>query len=424
MIGVDGGSVDPGPYFLGAGKAFCSNLAMRRDLRLMLNAGVEAGIPVAVSTAGGAGGSPHVANIVDMVRQIAQEDGLHFKLAIIHSEQAQADVIEWVEAGRVNALGSRPPLTTDTVERATRIVGAMGPEPYMDALDAGADVIISGRSTDPAPWVAMVRRAGLPEAQAWYAGKMLECGAEPALPKKEDCLFVTVGADYVECEPTSQERRCTPLSVANFSLHENASPVHHFEPGGMLDTTECVFEAVSDRAVRITGMKWLPASQYTVKLEGVEQTGFRALAICGTRDPVLIDTIEPYLERSREIVAEKTAAFGVSPESYGLSFRVYGRNGVMGAREPVTEITSHELGFVIEVVASTQDEANAVVAIARTTLLHSDFPGRLCKEGNMAIPFSPSDIELGPHYRFSVYHIVDTDSPTAMFPIEYEQVGG
>lgn len=422
MIGADGGSVDPGPYYLGAGKAFCSDLAMKRDLRLMLRAGVGAGIPVVVSTAGGAGGAPHVDNIVRMVRDIAREDGLRFKLAVIHAEQSKDDVIGWIDAGRVKALGGRPELDRETVARSARIVGAMGPEPYMEALDAGAEVIISGRSTDPAPWAAAVLRAQLPHAPAWYAGKMLECGAEPALPKKEDCLFVTVGEDFVECEPTSELRRCTPMSVANFSLHENASPIHHYEPGGMLDTTDCVFEPVTDRAVRISGMKWNPAEKYTIKLEGVELTGYRALAVCGTRDPVLIGQIDSYIARAREIVAEKTTAFGVSPDSYDLAIRVYGRNGVMGEREPVKTFSGHELGFVIEAVAPTQEEANAVVAIARLTMLHSDFPGRLCKEGNMAIPFSPSDIEAGPHYRFTMYHVVEPDSPTSMFPIEYENV--
>jgi hypothetical protein len=29
-IGVDGGSVDPGPHYLGAGKPFCSPIAIRR----------------------------------------------------------------------------------------------------------------------------------------------------------------------------------------------------------------------------------------------------------------------------------------------------------------------------------------------------------------------------------------------------------
>lgn len=424
LIGADGGSVDPGPYYLGAGKAFCSDPAMLRDLRLMIRAGVTAGVPVVVSTAGGAGGAPHVDNIVKMVRTIAREDGLSFKLAIIHSEQDRNEVARWVDQGRVKALGGRPELDRETVMRSARIVGAMGPEPYIEALDAGAQVIISGRSTDPAPWAAAVLRAQLPAAPAWYAGKMLECGAEPALPKKEDCLFVTVGEDFVECEPTNPIRRCTPMSVANFSLHENASPIHHVEPGGLLDTSDCVFTPVTDRAVRISGMNWVPAEKYTVKLEGVELTGYRSISICGTRDPVLIGQIDSYIAKVREIVAEKTTDFGVEPSSYQLSFRIYGRDGVMGAREPVKEIRSHELGFVVEVIAPTQQEANAVIAIARTTMLHSDFPGRLCKEGNMAIPFSPSDIEAGPHYRFTLYHVVEPKTPTELFPIEYEMVRG
>jgi hypothetical protein len=48
-IGVDGGSVDPGPHYLGSGKPFCSTMAIRRDLRLMLR-GVEQHIPIEVGT--------------------------------------------------------------------------------------------------------------------------------------------------------------------------------------------------------------------------------------------------------------------------------------------------------------------------------------------------------------------------------------
>ena len=48
LIAVDGGSTDPGPYYLGAGKAFTDRTGVKRDLRYMIKAGVEAGIPVVV----------------------------------------------------------------------------------------------------------------------------------------------------------------------------------------------------------------------------------------------------------------------------------------------------------------------------------------------------------------------------------------
>ena len=423
VIGVDGGSVDPGPHYLGAGKPFCSPIAIRRDLRLMLNAAVEAGIPLLIGTCGGSGGAPHLAMVAAMTREIARQDGLHFKLALIEAEQDKDSVKRRVAEGRVVSLARQPALTERTIDRSSRIVAMMGPEPFTRALDAGAGVVLAGRASDPACWAAAATRAGLPPAPAWYAGKMLECGATPSIPKGHDCLFVTVRQDHVECEPTNPARRCTPLSIANHSLHENSSPVHHVEPGGMLDTSECRFEAVSDRAVRISGMRWNPAERYTVKLEGVELAGYRSICVCGTRDPLLIGRLDDFIASVRDEVAIKAAAFGASAESYQLGIRIYGRDGVMAGREPLRGAVPHELGFVLEVVSlHSQEMASAVLGMARTNMLHTDFPGRLCREGNMAFPFSPSDIEVGPVYRFNIYHVAELDDPTEPFPIAYESL--
>jgi hypothetical protein len=74
----------------------------------------------------------------------------------------------------------------------------------------------------------------------------------------------------------------------------------------------------------------------------------------------------------------------------------------------------------VDVVARDPEQASAVLAMARTNMLHTDFPGRLCREGNIAFPFSPSDIAVGPVFRFSMSHVVEPDDPLEMFPIEYE----
>lgn len=422
VIGCDGGSTDPGPHYLGSGTSFCSRLSVKRDLRLMLMAAVEAGIPCIIGTSGGAGGEPHLQDTAALVREIAREEGLHFNMALIHSEQPADALVDWVAQGLTAPLVKMPPLDEATIRRATRIVGMMGPEPIAKALDEGAQVILTGRSSDPAQWAAPAIRAGMAPAPSWYAGKMLECGAEPSVPKEPDCIFLRVRDDHVICEPPNPIRRSTPLAVSNFALHENASPIHHTEPGGLLDTSACRFTAVSDRAVKIDGMTWTPAEQYTVKLEGVELAGYRAITICGTRDPVLIGQIDSYLDTHRAKVAAKAESFGVPPGAYRMIVHAYGKNGVMGPWEPKQDSAAHELGFVVEVVADTQEIADAVLAMARTSLLHADFPGRLCKEGNMAFPFSPSDIAMGAMYRFSVFHTVAVQDPCAMFPIEHEKV--
>jgi hypothetical protein len=422
VIGCDGGSTDPGPYYLGSGKSFTSRMSVKRDLRLMLQASTAAGIPCIIGTSGGAGGEPHLQDTAALVREIAREEKLSFKLALIHSEQTKNDLLDWTRRGLTKPLAKMRPLDETMIGNAERVVGMMGPEPFAKALDEGAQVILAGRSSDPAQWAAPAIRAGMAPAPSWYAGKMLECGAEPTVPKEPDCIFLRVRDDHVVCEPPNPIRRSTPLAVANFALHENSSPIHHVEPGGLLDTSNCTFEAISDRAVKIDGMTWTPAERYTVKLEGVESAGYRAIAICGTRDPILISQIDDYLKTHREKVLLKAESFGVPPDAYNLIVHCYGKNGVMGGWEPNKQITSHELGFVIEVVGKTQEIATAVIAMARTSMLHADFPGRLCKEGNMAFPFSPSDIEMGEMYRFSIFHTVQVDDPCALFPIEYERI--
>jgi len=135
---------------------------------------------------------------------------------------------------------------------------------------------------------------------------------------------------------------------------------------------------------------------------------------------MLIGRFESFTAQVRQAVAEKVQAFDISPDRYQVVFRVYGQSGVMGEGEFVRDAQPHELGILVEAIADTQEIANAVLAIARVSLLHTDFPGRLCREGNMAFPFSPSDIEIAPLYRFSVFHTVSPQSATALFPIAYE----
>ena len=42
--------------------------------------------------------------------------------------------------------------------------------------------------------------------------------------------------------------------------------------------------------------------------------------------------------------------------------------------------------------------------------------------GNLASPFTPLEIPLGQACEFNVYHLMKVDSPTALFPIRYEEV--
>ena len=422
LIACDGGSTDPGPNYLGMGKAFVGRDAAKRDLELMLRAAVDRKIPMVVGTSGGAGGDAHLQWTREIVEEIASENNLHFKMALIHSEQDKDYLIKKLNDGRIEPLWPLPPLDRETLQKSTNIVGMSGVEPYIDALSGGAQVVLCGRSDDAAIFAALPIKEEFDPALGWVAGKLLECGAACAVPRQKfgsEGITVTVREDHILVEPNHPGLSCTPLSVSTFFLHENETPIEHIEPSGILDLSDLECEAVDDRTVKITGAKFLPREKYTVRLEGVELVGYRCICVSFTRDPVLVQCIDDYLDRVRALVASRVDEMGVGPDEYKLVFRVVGKNAVMGEREPVKEVLAHELGIIMEAVAPTQDLANEILGLARQAGKNLHYDGKLCDEGCLTFPYSPSDLPAGPVYEFNILHAVEPDNPLEMFPIEY-----
>ena len=80
------------------------------------------------------------------------------------------------------------------------------------------------------------------------------------------------------------------------------------------------------------------------------------------------------------------------------------------------------LGVIIDIVGKTQEIADTVCALARSRMLHCDYEGRKSTAGNLAFPFSPSDIHVGEVYEFSVFHLVKVDSLMETSKILIEEV--
>ncbi len=417
LIAVDAGSSDPGPYYLGAGISFTDYGAVKRDLEIMLCAAVESNIPVVIGSAGGCGGRPHLEWNKKIIEEIASENNLHFKLATIDAEVSKDHVLAELKKGKVKPLEPAKPLTEENLMATTRIVGQMGVEPIISALEGGALVVLAGRTYDPSVFAALAVKEGYDKGLAIHLGKILECASIAATPGSgSDCMFGYLGEDYFRLEPLNPIRKCTTLSVAAHTLYEKTNPYVLPGPGGSIDLTDATFTQETENTVTVRGSKFIPLDKYTIKLEGAKNTGYRTVTIAGTRDPVMISKIDDIIKGVKERVADnfKNITF-----EYYLDFKIYGRDGVMGALEPVKEINSHELGIVIEAVADTQDHANTILASARSTMLHYGYEGRRATAGNLAFPYSPSDFKAGQVYVFSVYHLIEVDDPLELFKIEY-----
>lgn len=418
VIACDAGSSDPGPYYLGAGISFTDVAAVKRDLSIMIPAAIEAGIPVIVGTSGGSGATPHLEINRRLVMEIAKEHNLSFKYAEISSEFDKETIHYNLKEGRISPLGPVPELTDKDIDESIHIVAQMGEEPFMEALEGGAQVIMAGRSYDPAVFASLAITKGFDKALALHMGKILECAAICALPGSgSDCMFGYLRKDHFVLEPLSKDRKCTTLSVAGHTLYEKTDPYHLPGPGGALDLHGCHFEQIDDNKVKISGTVFEPTDGYFLKLEGTRLVGYRTISVAATTDPIMISKIDSIIESVKARVKDNFDNYGI--KDYYLDFKIYGKNGVMSMFEGIDGNIGSELMVVIEAVAKTQKEADTICSFARSTMLHFGYEGRIATAGNLAFPFSPSDCHMGEVYEFSLYHLLKVEDPKQYFPVEY-----
>ncbi len=402
---VDSGSTDPGPYLLGRGELLVDESAYIRDLAPMLAATARHGIPLLVTSAGGAGTAAQVDRMAELIAGIAERDGHRLTLARMYCDIDAEVVIERLKNGDIapNVRGELP--TADDVNACTAIVAQVGAEPFAPLLAQGVDVIVAGRAYDPAPHAAWSIAKGVDPGIAWHAGKILECGGACCEPKGSGVL-ATLYRDAFELTPMSPGARCTPLSVAAHTLYEKARPDLLPGPDGVLDLTGCTYTAVDERTVRVTGSRHHPAQPPTLKLEGAAVTGHRAMFIGGVRDPILIAGLDTFLGTLRTHLTALWPQLGDGAAQ--LHFHVYGRDAVMGEREPV-HANPHEVGILGEITAPTPELAKAICSMARIGVLHLPYPGQVATAGNLALPLNPMDNLIGPVCAFRVYHVMRAD---------------
>lgn len=416
VIAVDAGSTDPGPHYLGSGKPLVSDVSIKRELTALIRAGRAAGIPVIVGSVGGAGSGVQVDRTAALVREIASENGLQLRLATIRSDIPIERAKQAVAANEVLDFEAGYPLTQGALDETVTLVAQMGHEPICEALDAGANVIIAGRACDDSVIAAYPIWKGADPALAIHMGKILECGAFSAEPFAMDVMLGTVDEDGFVLEPGSIRRRASVKSVSAHSLYERENPFRQGGPGHEIDLTGCSFEQLGDRQVRVTGARLTETEDYYVKLEGARLAGYRSIAIAGIRCPTTIAALDGILDQLEERARDYFA-----PDLISVQFHVYGRDGVMKELER-EHSPAREIGLVIEVTAASQELAHAACHQISGAMLHHHYEGIINPSGNLAFPYSPSDLDVGPVYEFSAYHLMKVASPTELFPVTLEDL--
>jgi len=173
----------------------------------------------------------------------------------------------------------------------------IGSEPIVEALEGGATIVITGRSTDTALTMAPLRHEFGWAAKGWdqlaagiVAGHIIECGAQCS---GGNCLYdwrsipdlANVGYPFVEARAdgsfvvTKHPKtggRVSVQTVTEQLVYEMGDPHAYITPDVIADFTTIRLAPEGDNRVRVSGIKGKPPTD-KLKVSVAYRAGFKAV---------------------------------------------------------------------------------------------------------------------------------------------------
>jgi hypothetical protein len=258
-------------------------------MKAVLKDVVAQGIRV-VSNAGGV--NPQ--GCADALAALAAEQGIALKIAVVSGDDVSALLPQLRQSQPpVRELQSGAALP----ERVLTANAYLGARPIQAALDAGAQVVITGRCVDSAVTLGVLMHEFKWQptdfdllAAGSLAGHIIECGCQATGGLHTDWDTVPdwphIGYPIVECgadggfvvtKPANTGGKLTPAVVAEQMLYEIGDPAAYLLPDVVADFTQVRIEQAGEHRVRVHGARGrAPTASYKVSATYVE--GFKTAA--------------------------------------------------------------------------------------------------------------------------------------------------
>lgn len=254
----------------------------------------------------------------DALARIAQEMGITLKIAIVEGDDVSAQIPALREAGQKDMFTGSP--LPERILSANAYLGAL---PVVQALESGADVVITGRCVDSAVTLGpLIYEFGwLPTdydllAAGSLAGHIIECGCQATGGLHTDWEqipdWANIGYPVIEChsdgrfvvtKPEGTGGRVLAAAVAEQLLYEIGDPGAYILPDVVCDFREVSIAQESENRVSVAGARGLPPTD-AYKVSATYMDGFRC---SGTMVIVGIDAVAK-ARRTGEAIIERTRA--------------------------------------------------------------------------------------------------------------------
>ncbi len=258
-----------------------------------------------VANAGGVNPQACRAAVADVVKKLGIKG---VRIGVVEGDDILSELPSLIESGEpFNNMDTGEPLAPflDQVQSANVYIGA---EPIVEALSLGADIVITGRATDPSVVVApLAYEFGWSMddfdllAAGTIAGHIVECGAQCTGGNfanwRQIPDMAKIGYPVIEAHPdgtfavTKHDKTGGLVNIETVTsqlVYEMGDPSCYITPDCVADFTSIQLNQEGDNRVAVSGIKGGPATD-TYKVSMAYHSGYKIVGQLTVAGPDAVD---------------------------------------------------------------------------------------------------------------------------------------